>query len=95
MKKQNKVYTEEFKRQIVKLRESGKTTGELETEYGVSKTTINIWLKQYANTGKFSVVDNLTEAEKENRILKKENKQLRMENDILKQAAVIFARREA
>jgi len=94
MKKTNKVYTEEFKQQIVKLHQSGRTSTELENEYGVSRTSINVWLKQYANSGKFGVIPNLTDGEKELRVLRKENKQLRMENDILKQAAVIFARKE-
>jgi transposase len=94
MKKTNKVYTEEFKQQIAKLHASGKTSSELEKEYGVSRTTINICVKQYANSGKFGTTANLSDAEKENRELRKENKHLRMENDILKQAAVIFARRE-
>jgi transposase len=94
MKKENKVYTEEFKHQIVKLHASGKSSGELEKEYGVSRTTINIWVKQYGNSGKFGVIENCSDAEKELRALRKEVKQLRMENDILKQAAVIFARRE-
>jgi len=94
MKKVNKIYTEEFKEQIVKLHASGKTSGELEKEYGVSRTTINIWVKQHGNSGKFGVTANLSEVEKENRRLQKENKHLRMENDILKQAAVIFARKD-
>jgi len=58
MKKENKVYTEEFKHQIAKLHASGKTSGELEKEYGVSRTTINIWVKQYAGTGKYGLVSN-------------------------------------
>ena len=90
----NKVYTEEFKTQIVKLRASGKTTRELEAEYGVSRTTINTWVKQYGNSGKFGRTENMSESEKELKALRKENKQLRMENDILKQAAVIFARKD-
>lgn len=94
MKKEKKVYTEEFKAQIVKLRASGKTTGELVQEYGVSRTAINTWVREHSNTGKFGVLENLSEGEKELRALRKENKQLRMENDILKQAAVIFARKD-
>lgn len=94
MKKENGTYKEEFKLQIVKLYESGKAKEDLEQEYGVSRTSINKWLKQYANSGKFGLEANRSEAEKELRDLRKENKHLRMENDILKQAAVIFARRE-
>ncbi|MCL1880579.1 MAG: transposase [Oscillospiraceae bacterium] len=80
IKKKNKIYTEEFKHQIVKLHASGKTSVELEHEYGVSKTSVNTWVKRYSNSGKFSVLSNLTESEKELRQLRKDNKQLRMES---------------
>ena len=54
---------------------------------------MNNWIKQYNTTGSFKVKDN--RSEEENRLieLEKENKQLRMENDILKQAALIMGRK--
>lgn len=52
-------------------------------EYGVSGTTINIWVKRYGNLGKSWRLENMSEAGKELKALQKENKQLRMENDIL------------
>ena len=88
-----KKYTEEFKRQIVSLKESGKSTTEIESEYGVTRTSINEWARQMKSSGKFGVLENLSESEKELRALRKENKHLRMENDILKQAALILGRR--
>ncbi len=94
MEKKPRYYTEEFKHQIVKLRQSGKEIRELERDYGVSKTSVRTWEKQYGNSGKLGVKANLTEVEKENRRLQKENKLLRMENDILNQAAVLLARKE-
>jgi transposase len=91
MGKSNKHYTDEFKRQIVGLKASGRSTGDLMREYDVSKTSINIWEKQFANSGSFHAADNITEGKKELKTLRKENKQLRMEVDILKQAALILA----
>lgn len=88
-----KQYTEEFKKQIVALYNSGKSGPALEKEYGVSKTTIYGWVKMYANSGSFKLSDNMSESEKKLRKLEKENKQLRMENDILKQAALIMGRK--
>ncbi len=93
MEKKPRYYTEEFKLQMVKLRQSGKEIPELSRDYGVSKTSIKTWVKQYGNSGKFGVKANESESEKELKSLRKENKQLRMENDILKQAAVLLARR--
>ena len=43
-------------------------------EPGVSRTSIQTWEKQYDNSGKFTVKDNLSESEKELRLLRKENK---------------------
>jgi transposase len=93
MSKSSKRYTDEFKRQIVALKSSGRSTAELMREYDLTKTSINLWTRQMERTGSFREADNLSESEKELRILRKENKQLRMENDILKQAALILGQR--
>ena len=45
------------------------------------------------NSGQFGVSANESESDKELRQLRKENKHLRMENDILKQAALILGRK--
>ena len=50
-------------------------------------------MKQYKQSGSFKEKDNLTPEEKELRELRKLNKELMMENDILKQAALIFGRK--
>ena len=80
-------------KKIVELKKSGKTTSELVKEYKISKSTIATWEKQYSNSGKFTIKDNLSQDEKELRALRKEIKQLKMEVDILKQAALIMARK--
>ena len=95
MGKSTKRYTGEFKKQIVGLKEAGRSTTELMREYDLTKTSINTWVRQYTNSGKFGIVENLSENEKELRTLRQENKQLRMENDILKQAALILGQRNA
>ena len=92
MTKKQPTYTEDFKRKIAELRESGKSINEIQREYGMAKATICNWQAQYKNSGSFKAADNLSENEKELRKLRKENKQLRMENDILKQAALILGR---
>lgn len=47
------------------------------------------WTTDYAKSGSFKAKDNRTEEENELLRLRKENKQLLMENDILKQATLI------
>ena len=87
------MYTEEFKRKICDLKASGRTTNDLVREYGITKTSINVWYRQQKTSGSFKAADNMSEGEKEVVKLRKENKQLRMENDILKQAALILGRK--
>ena len=92
MMKKQPTYTEEFKRQIVGLRASGKSIHAIHQEYGIAKGTICRWQAQNKTSGSFKAADNFSEEEKELRKLRKENKQLRMEVDILKQAALIMGR---
>ena len=47
----------------------------------------------YEKTGSFKAVDNRSEIENKLLRLEKENKQLKMEVDILKQAAVIIGKK--
>ena len=86
-------YTDEFREQIAKLAISGKPVAHIVKEYGIAKTTIVNWTEKYKNTGSFRDSDNRSKEETELRELRKENKKLRMENDILKQAALIMAKR--
>lgn len=86
-------YTEEFKLQMVKLYNSGKSATEIVKEYELTRSAFANWIQKYNKTGSFKACDNKTEEEKEIIRLKKENQQLRMENDILKQAALIMGRK--
>ena len=93
MARKSTKYTDEFKKQIVELKQNGKSTADISREYDITKSTINKWVKEYNNSGSFKAKDNRTDAENELIRLRKENKQLLMENDILKQAALIMARK--
>ena len=86
-------YTEEFKKQIVSLHTNGKSALELAKEYDLAKSTITKWARDYGKTGSFKASDNRSEEENELLKLRKENKQLLMEVDILKQAALIMGRK--
>lgn len=87
-------YTDQFKINIVNLANSGKNKAEITREYGIAKSTIYKWIKQFENSGSFKHKDNLTDQEQQLQKQAKELKQLRMENDILKQAALIMGRKE-
>ena len=40
-------YTDEFKKQIVALKQNGKSTADISREYDIAKSTINKWVKDY------------------------------------------------
>ena len=83
----------EFKRQIVDLYNAGKPKREIMDEYDLGKSTVERWIKSINATGSPRAADNRTP--EQNRILEleRENRRLRMEVDVLKQAALIYARK--
>lgn len=86
-------YTDEFKKQIVALHQSGKGVSTIIREYGIARPTIYKWVHEQETTGSFKAKDNRTLEENELIKLRKELQQLKMENDILKQAALIMGRK--
>lgn len=92
-KRERRTYTEEFKEQMIKLYQSGKPKKEIMIEYDLTPTAFNTWIKRSQTTGSFKEKDNRSPEENELIKLKKENQHLKMENDILKQAALILGRK--
>ena len=86
-------YDDNFKKQIVNLYKNGKPVLEIIKEYGISRASVYKWFKECENTGSFKAIDNRTKEENELIELRKRNKQLEMEVDILKQAALIMGRK--
>lgn len=86
-------FTDEFKGQIVDLYNAGKPKREIMDEYDLGKSTVERWIKSINATGSPRAADNRTP--EQNRILEleRENRRLRMEVDVLKQAALIYARK--
>ena len=86
-------FDESFKRQIVQLYENGKPAREIKAEYDISHSTLHRWVKGVRNSGSTRAADNRTPEQNELIELRRQNKQLRMEVDVLKQAAPVFARK--
>jgi transposase len=88
-------YTPEFKAEAVRLVRSAtdKPASQIARELGVSDNALRSWVKQaQIDTGER---EGLTTQEREElRRLRKENKVLRQEREILKKAAVFFARED-
>ncbi len=85
-------YPREFREQIVALVRSGRTPLELAAEFEPTAQCIRGWVAQ-ADRDEGRRDDGLTSADREElRRLRKENKRLRLERDILGKAAAWFAR---
>lgn len=92
-KRVRRTFTPEFKSQLVKLYESGKPRADIIREYDLTASAFDKWVKQNQTSGSFQERDNRTPEEAELIKLRKENQRLLMENDILKQAALIMGRK--
>ncbi len=92
-KRERRTFTDDFKNQMVQLCLNGKRKSDIIREYDLSPTAFERWVKQAQSTGSFKEKDNRTTEEEELIKLRKENQQLKMENDILKQAALILGRK--
>lgn len=92
-RRKRRTYTEEFKKQIVELHNAGKRRADIIREYDLSSTSFDKWVKRINASGSSKECDNRTLEEVELIKLRKENQRLKMENDVLKQAALIFAQK--
>ncbi len=84
-------YPPEFREQIVELARAGRSPRTLAREFEPSEQTIRNWIRQVElDSGRRS--DGLTSEERaEFRRLKRENRQLKIEREILAKAAAWFA----
>ena len=90
-KRKNRVYTEEFRQEAVALvTEQGYTVIEAAASLGITSKLIYNWKNKFEmeKSGQSLSVDERTELT----LLRKENKQLRLEKDILKKASAFFAK---
>jgi transposase len=92
-KRGKREFTDEFKHQMVQLYNNGKGRTAIAMEYDLTPSALNNWIKRINATGSPKESDNRTPEENELIRVRKENQQLRMENDILKQAALILGRK--
>ena len=92
MPKTRPAYAPEFRQQMVELVRAGRTPRELAKEFEPSEPTIRSWVAQ-ADRDEGRRADGLTTQErKELARLRRENKQLRIEREILSKGAAWFAR---
>lgn len=92
-RRERRTFSEEFKKQMVQLLNSRKPRAEILREYDLSASAFDRWVSRINKTGSTKEAENRSPEEQELIKLRKENQQLRMENDVLKQAALIFAQK--
>jgi transposase len=92
-KRERRTYSESFKQQLVQLHKNGKPRSEIIQEYDLTGSAFDKWVTRINATGSSHEKDNRTPEQEELIRLRKENQQLKMENDVLKQAALIFGRK--
>ena len=84
-------YTEEFKREAVKLvTEQGYSLAEAARSLGLHENLIRQWRRKFAQEKQGTEIMSESEREELKR-LREENRRLRMERDILKKATAFFA----
>lgn len=87
-------YPADFREQMVALVRAGRSPEELAREFEPCAATINTWVKQ-AERDSGRRADILSSAERDElRRLRRENRQLKQERDILSKAAAWFAQND-
>jgi transposase len=92
-KRSRRTFTEEFKKQMVELYKAGKTRAEIAREYDLTASALDRWIARISKSGSSREKDNRSEEENELIALRKEYQRVLLENEILKKAALIFAKK--
>ena len=89
----HKRYSKDLKQQAARLvTEQGYSFAEAAERLGATAWSIRYWVQKFRQTGQLPPKEQTQPDADELRQLRKELKQLRMENDILKKAAAYFAK---
>jgi len=89
----SKKYNREFQLQTCRLVvDQGYTLKEASDRLGPCTWTIREWIKKYQATGELPAAGQAVPEAEEMKRLRKENKRLQLENEILKKAAAYFAK---
>lgn len=88
---QRRVFTAEYKAEVVELcRTGGRSIGQVCRDLGLGETAVRRWVAQAEIDS--SQREGLTTSEQELAYLRRENRILREERDILKRATAFFAK---
>ena len=85
-----KAFTEEFKREAVRLAKERGNISAAARDLGISDNTLQTWKKQLEQTPENAFPGNGNPRDSETAALQRENRRLKEENEILKKAVGIF-----
>lgn len=92
-RRKRRVFSKEFKEELVKLYNSGKPRKEIIEEYELTPSAFDKWVQQFGRAEPNQNNKKSMATDKELEQLKKEIEVLKNENKVLKEAVMIFARR--
>lgn len=95
-RRKRRVFSREFKKQVVDMHKSGKSRKEIINDYDLTPSAFDNWVNEFTD---FTLIeqnqDNHSQEQKEQEQLTKlrrENEKLLLENNILKQTVLIFGK---
>jgi transposase len=96
MGKKRRSFSKEFKLEAVKLvKEGGVKVARAARDLGICETSLRRWITQFEIDHGEGPAGAMTSREKEElRRLRRENRQLRMEREVLKKATAFFAKED-
>ncbi len=96
-RRKRRVFTREYKQEVVELiRKGGRGVGAVARELDLTRTAVAEWVKQAGLDAGRGGTGALTTAEREELVrLRRENRTLAMEREILRKAAAFFAKENA
>jgi transposase len=93
-KRKRRSFTREFKAETIRLvRTGGKSIGEIARDLDLTESALRLWVRQAEiDAGRGKPGELTTEERQELQKLRRENKELRIEREILVKAAAFFAK---
>ncbi len=95
MAHKRRTFDDSYKLEIVKMiKDQGLTVAQVCRDQRIGETAVRRWVQQYEaeQLGQAGIGKPLTAEQQRIRQLEQENRQLKMDNDILKKATAFFAR---
>lgn len=95
MAHKRRTFDDSYKLEIVKMiKDQGLTVAQVCRDQSIGETAVRRWVQQYEaeQLGQAGIGKPLTAEQQRIRQLEQENRQLKMDNDILKKATAFFAR---